>query len=59
MDGPGSIPGRYEILRTCSDRPCSPPSLPYSTYLVILEGKAARAWRWPPTPSSTEVKERV
>jgi hypothetical protein len=22
-------------------------------------GKAAGAWRWPPTPSSTEVKERV
>ena len=22
-------------------------------------GKAARAWRWPPTPSSAEVKERV
>jgi hypothetical protein len=22
-------------------------------------GKAARAWRWPPTPSSSEVKERV
>jgi len=22
-------------------------------------GKVARAWRWPPTPSSAEVKERV
>jgi len=22
-------------------------------------GKAAGAWRWPPTPSSTDVKERV
>jgi len=22
-------------------------------------GKAAGAWRWPPTPSSAEVKERV
>jgi hypothetical protein len=26
---------------------------------VIPAGKAAGAWHWPPTPSSTEVKERV
>jgi hypothetical protein len=26
---------------------------------VIPGGKAAGAWRWPPTPSSVEVKERV
>ena len=59
MDGPGSTPGRDEILRTCSDRPWSTPSLTYSTYPVIFEVKAARAWPSPPTPSSTEVKERV
>ena len=41
IDGPGSTPGRDEILRTRSDRPWSPPSLTYSAYPVILEGKAA------------------
>ena len=25
----------------------------------LSQGKAAEAWRWPPTPSSAEVKERV
>jgi len=28
-------------------------------YRVSPEGKVAGAWRWPPTPSSAEVKERV
>ena len=59
MDGAGSTPGSDEILRTSSDRPWSPPSLAYSACPVILDGKAARAWHWPPTPLSTEVKERV
>jgi hypothetical protein len=40
-----------------------PPRLAlYNRYWVFLGaggGGAARAWRWPPTPSSTEVKESV
>jgi len=39
-----------EILRTRPDRPWSPPSLLYNGYLVFPGGKAAGAWRWPPTP---------
>jgi hypothetical protein len=31
----------------------------YNGYRVFPEGKAAGAWRLPPTPSSAEVKERV
>jgi hypothetical protein len=34
-------------------------SLKYSGYRVIPVVKAAEAWHWPPTPSSSEVKERV
>jgi len=48
-----------EIFRTCPDRPWGPPSLLYNGYRVFPGGKAAGAWRWPTTPSSAEVKERV
>jgi len=48
-----------EIFRTRPDRPWGPPGLLYNGYRVFLEGKAAGAWRWPPSPSSAEVKERV
>ena len=37
----------------------SPPSFLYSGYPFIPEGKTVGAWRWPPTPSTAEVKERV
>jgi len=36
-----------------------PPSLLYDEHRVIPGAKAAKARRWPPTPSSAEVKERV
>jgi hypothetical protein len=57
--GPGSNPGGGEVFRTCPDRPWSPPSLLYNGYGVFPGGKAAGTWRWPPTPSSAEVKDRV
>jgi hypothetical protein len=48
-----------EIFCTRPDQPWGLPSLVYNWYQVFSGGEAARAWRWPPTPSSAEVKERV
>ena len=46
-----------------TDPGLSPPTpQPYVGYVVSFlggGGKAVMAWHWPPTPSSTEVKERV
>jgi hypothetical protein len=53
------IPVGGEIFRSRSYRPWGPPSLLYNGYCVFPGGKAAGAWRWPPTPSSAEVKESV
>jgi hypothetical protein len=47
------------IFRTRPYRPWGQPSLLYNGYRVIPGGKAIGAWRWTPTPSSAEVKERV
>ena len=55
----GSNPGGGETFRTRPDRPWGPPSLLYNGYRVFPGGKAAGAWRWPLTPSSAKVKERV
>jgi hypothetical protein len=62
LDGPGiggkkKISGAGEIFRTRPDRSWGPPSLPHNGNRVFRGGKAAGTWRWPPTPSSTEVKE--
>ena len=60
LEGPG-IESQWggKIFRTRPDRPWGPPSLLYNGYRVFPEGKAVGAWRWPSTPSSAEVKERV
>jgi hypothetical protein len=55
----GSKPGAGETFRARPGRPWGPSSLLYIGYRVFPGGKAVKAWRWPPTPSSAEVKERV
>ena len=60
LDGPGLEFGRGgEIFCTHPDRSWGQTSLLYNGYRVFIGSKAAGAWRWPPTPSSAEVKERV
>jgi len=54
-----SNPGGGEIFRTRPDWLWGPPSILYNWYRVFPGCKAAGAWRWPPTPSRPEVKERV
>ena len=54
----GSNPGGGEIFRTRPDRSWDQLSQIYNGYGVFPGDKAAEAWRWPPTPSTTEVKER-
>ena len=54
-----SNPGCDEIFRFRPDWLWDPPSLLHNGYRVYPGGKAAGAWRWPPTPHSGEVKERV
>ena len=59
LDGPGIKSGGGEIFRTRQDRTWGPPSLLYSGHRVFPGGKAAGAWRWPPSPSRAQVIERV
>jgi hypothetical protein len=51
--------GGGENFCTRSDRPWGPPSPLYNGCRIFPGGKTAGAWRWQPTPSSPEVKERV
>jgi hypothetical protein len=55
----GSHPGGGEIFRTRPDRPWGPLNVLYNGYRVFPGRKVAGAWRWAPTPSGAEVKERV
>jgi len=61
--GPGieSQGGGGKIFRTRPERPWGPPShLNNGSRVFSGEGGiAGRPWRWPPTPSSAEVKEKV
>jgi len=59
MKGQGNESRWGEIFLIRPDRPSGLPSLLYNGYRVFSGGKAVGAWRWPPTPSSDEVKERV
>jgi hypothetical protein len=63
LDGPG-IAYRWvrDFPHTYPNRPWGPPTLLYNGYRVPFPGgvgKVAGGWRWPPTPSSADVKERV
>jgi hypothetical protein len=53
LDGPG-IESRWKRDFSHLSRPAL-----HNGYQVFPEGKAAGVWRWPPTPSSTEVNERI
>ena len=59
LDGPGIESWWGEIFHKHPDLSWGPPSLLYNGYLFFPEVNAAGAWRWPPTPSSAVVKERV
>jgi len=62
MNGPGieSWWGRlFPHLSRPALEPPPPLHLLYNGYRVFLGGKASGAWRWPPTLSSVEVKERA
>jgi len=60
LDGSGIECRRgRDFPRSRPDRPWAPPNLLYSGYRVFHEGKTVGAWRWPPSSSSAEAKERV
>jgi len=60
LDGPGDrVPQEARFSAPVQTRPWGPPTLLYNGYRVFLGVKSAGAWRWPPIPSSAEVKEIV
>ena len=61
LDDPGVETrwGGGDFFRTRSNRPWGPPSLLYNGYRVFPGGKAAGADLDHPSPSNTEVKERI
>ena len=60
LDGPG-IESRWGWDFPHLSRPALGPTQPPIQWVPVLfsGGKAAGAWRWPITPSSVKVKERV
>jgi hypothetical protein len=60
LDGPGSIPGGGRDFHRLSIPALEPTQLLVKEVQLHFTGrKAAGAWRWLPTLSSAEVKERV
>jgi len=49
LDGPGTESQWGEIFCTRPYWPWDPPSLLYNGYRFFPGGRAAGAWRWPPT----------
>jgi hypothetical protein len=59
LDSPGTESMWWRVFPHLSIPAHTTPSLLYNGYQVFTGGKAAGTWRWPYTPSSAEVKERV
>ena len=59
LDGPGINSRLGDIFRTRPGRPWGPPNLLYNGNRVFPGVKAAGAWIYHPTPSSTKVKGGV
>jgi hypothetical protein len=58
LDGRG-VESRWEWDFPYPYRPALGPTQPPIQYRVFPRSKVAGEWRWPPTPSSAEVKEKV
>jgi hypothetical protein len=59
LDGPG-IESRWRRDFPHPSRPALGPTQPPIQWVLVFSGgRPAGTWRWPPTPSSAEVKERV
>ena len=53
------IPVETRFSALVQTDPGGPTSLLYNEYRVFHGSKAVGTWRWPPIPSSSEVRERI
>jgi hypothetical protein len=58
LDSPGIESRWVEIFRTCPDRPCGPPSLPYNEYRVFPGSKERPGRDARPSPPSIAVVKK-